>query len=202
MTPSKSPTTSLPTAAPSITGSVAILELTKTVIESIPESNVTDVQNEVATKYGVNTEDVIVEVVYQTTGTLDIAITDDTVTEEELEEALEDQIAALLGIHEGNAQVNITDGVVYYTVTSDSAELAQSLQDVLEEPTSADAISEAVPEADVNAVNVDDEITVEMIVTVDMTGPENNLEDAAAALEENFEDQGYNTETESNTNIV
>ena len=202
MTPSKSPTTSLPTAAPSITGSVAILELTKTVIESIPESNVTDVQNEVATKYGVNTEDVIVEVVYQTTGTLDIAITDDTVTEEELEEALEDQIAALLGIHEGNAQVNITDGVVYYTVTSDSAELAQSLQDVLEEPTSADAISEAVPEADVNAVNVDDEIMAEMIVTVDTTGTDNNLEDAAAALEENFEDQGYNTETESNTNIV
>ena len=49
----------------------------------------TSIQGEVAETYGVDADDVTVEVVYQTTGTLDIAITDDTVPQEELEEDLE-----------------------------------------------------------------------------------------------------------------
>ena len=195
--PSLSPTTSLPTNAPSITGSVAIVELSKIVTESLPERNVTDIQNEAAETYGVDTDEVTVEVVYQTTGTLDIEITDDTILEEELEEDLEREIASLLGIHECNVEVNITDGVVYYTVTSDSAEMAQDMQDVLTDPKSVTTIDDAVESIEVDAVNVDEDITAEVIVTVDTTTAENNLDNAAQTLEEIFEDQGYDAEAES-----
>ena len=44
------------------------------------------------------------------------------------------------------------------------------------------------------SVNVDEEITAEVIVTVDTTGAENNLENAAETLEQSFEDQGFDAE--------
>jgi hypothetical protein len=116
---------------------------------------------------------------------------------EEVEQALEDEIASLLGIHEGNVQVNITDGVVYYTVVSDNAELAQDIQDVLDDPESSTLIDDAIESIDVASVNVDEEIIAEVIVTVDTSGAENNLENAAETLEQSFQNQGFDAEAEN-----
>ena len=158
----------------------------------------TSIQGEVAETYGVDADDVTVEVVYQTTGTLDIAITDDTVPQEELEEDLEKEIAALLGIHEGNVEVTIEDGVASYTITSDSAESAKDIQDVLSESETTETIDNAVSGVDVSGVNVHADVTAEVVVTVDTSSADNNLENAAQALEDSFEKQGYNAEAESN----
>ena len=182
-------------------GSVAIIELTKTVTESIPDDEVVDIQNEVADTYGVDADDVTIEVVYQTTGTLDITITDDSVPNEELEEALEDEIAALLGIHEGNVEVTIEDGVASYTITSDSAESAQTYQDALNEPAAVTAIDSGVAAVDVSDVKVDEAVTADVVVTVDTSSASNNLNNAAETLDKSFEEQGYNAETESNRQI-
>ena len=201
LAPSLIPTTSLPTAAPSITGSVAIIELSKPVTESLSETEVNDIQSQAADAYGVDAEDITVEVVYQTTGTLDIDVTGD-VSEEELEEALEEEIAALLGVHEGNVNVNITDGVAYYTITSDSAETASDVQDTLNQAETTSTLDEAIedefPTVEVSSVNVDEDVTAEVIVTVDTSSAENNLNNAAENLEESFEDQGYTADAESN----
>ena len=125
----------------------------------------------------------------------------DAVSEKALEEALEDEIASLLGIHEGNVQVNITDNVVFYTITSESAESASDIRDVLDEEVSAtrldDAIADSFPEVEVTSVNVNDEIIAEVVATVDTTGAESNLANAASILEASFGEQGYNAVAES-----
>ena len=61
--------------------------------ESLGNDEVSNITEEAAEAYGVDPEDITVEVVYQTTGSLDIDITGD-VSEEELEEALEEELAA------------------------------------------------------------------------------------------------------------
>ena len=181
-----------------ILGSVAIIELTKAVSESIPESEVADIQNEVADAYGVEAEDVTVEVIYETTGSINHDPSDG-VSDEELAEALEDEIAGLLGIHEGNVHVDIVDGVAFYTITSDSAEAADAIQETLNAEDSRASLDDALGDsADILSIDVNDEITAEIIVTVDTGDASNNLNNAAAALEESFQQQGYGAEAESN----
>ena len=110
-TPSNPPTTSLPTNAPSLTGSIAIVELVRPVTESVSQNELSNIESEVAETYGVDLEDVNVEIVYQTTGSIQMDASDSTLTEEELAEAFEEEIAILLGIHEGNVEVTIGNGV-------------------------------------------------------------------------------------------
>merc|ERR1711951_14243 len=75
--PSVRPTTSLPTAAPSITGLVSVIELSTVVTESLTISELDNIQQQSADTYGVDLEDVTVEVVYQTTGSMAIEIGND-----------------------------------------------------------------------------------------------------------------------------
>ena len=109
-------------------------------------------------------------------------------------------------LKKGNIEVNITDGVAYYTITSDSAETASDLQTTLSQPEVTTALDTAIedefPEVDVSGVNVDEEITADVVVTVDTTGAENNLNQAANELEEIFQDQGYEAEAESNIILI
>ena len=86
------------------------------VTESISVEESSNIQAEVAEVYGVDSEDVNVEVIYQTSGSITIDVTDDTISDQELAENLEEEIATLLGIHEGNVEVTIIDGVADTTV--------------------------------------------------------------------------------------
>ena len=199
--PSVDPTTSLPTSAPSITGSVSMIELSTTVTESLPIAELDNIQQQSADTYGVDPEDVTVEVVYQTTGLIDVEITDD-VSIDELEESLEEELATLLGVHEGTVEVTIDEnGVVTYTITSDSAESAGEANEILSQPASQVILDDAISEefdVSISSVNVEDDITADVVVTIDSSGAENNLEDAAQALEDVFQDQGYSAIAESN----
>lgn len=208
--PSISPTTSLPSAAPSLTGAVAIIELSRMVTESLTSDEIGNIQNEVAESYGVDSDDIVVDVIYEITGLIAIDVVDDVLTDEELETAIRHEIAAMLGIHEGNIDVIIEDGnaqytirVAQYTVESESAETAQDIQDVIREQSSLDdlsnAIAENVPALSVLAVVVDDDIGSEIVVTVDTTGAENNLENAARELEDTFVQQGFAAQADSNS---
>ena len=161
---------------------------------------VTIIVDEIAETYGVDPEDVTADVIYQTTGSVSMDITGD-VSEEEIIENLEAELSAILGIHEGNVEVTIVDDVAYYTITSDSAEDAQDLMESLQEPDSFDAlfasISESLPIV-VTSVSVNDDIEAEVVVTVDTTGAENNLNNAAELIQESFENQGYVATADSN----
>jgi hypothetical protein len=95
-TPSQSPSTSTPSQIPSITGSVAIVELSLAVSESIHIDDISDIQKDVGDAYGVDAENINIEIVYQTSGNITINVTDDTISDEELAEAFEAEIATLL----------------------------------------------------------------------------------------------------------
>eukprot|EP00493_Phyllostaurus_siculus_P003001 UN03014 len=112
---SSKPTTSLPSASPSLTGAIANIEISRMVTESISPEEIVSIQDEVAESYGVESDDITIDIVYETTGSIAIEIIEDTLTDEQLEEAIEDEISALLRIHEGNVAVAIEDGVARYT---------------------------------------------------------------------------------------
>jgi hypothetical protein len=168
--------------------------MSKTVTESLSDDDVSGIEDEVADAYGVDPEDVSVDIVYETTGSIGLNVTGE-VSDEELEEALEDEIAALLGIHESNVDVQIQNGTAYYTITSDSAEDAQEAQNKLDEEDSSTIIDDAIEDSglpvDVSEVNVNDDVTASVVVTVDTTGASNNLNNAADDVEKTFQDDGY-----------
>ena len=153
----------MPSPAPSITGAVSIIELSKVVNETLNETDITAITAEVASAYGVDEDDISVDVVYETTGSLDLNVSG-TVDEATLADALEEELASILGIHEGDVSVEIDeDGTATYIITSDSVEGAKAAIDILaSDNTSAivsESIGEAFPTVDVDGVDVDGTIT-------------------------------------------
>ena len=114
------------------------------------------IQDDVAEQFGVDVEDITVESVYKTTGSLTVDIPNGVV-ESEIADALEDELSAVLGIHEANIEVTIEDGVATYIITSDTAEDATELQNTLLEPNVISVLDEALP-ITVTSLNVDDEV--------------------------------------------
>lgn len=199
--PSVQPTTSLPTFAPSITGLVSIIELSATVTESLNMTELEHIQQQSVNVYDVESEDVIIEVVYQTTGTIDLEIIGNK-SIEGLEESLETELAQLLEVHEGNVDVTIDNDVATYTITSDSAESAEEANAILSDATLQSIIEDAIGEefdVSISGVNVEDEITADIVVTIDSSGAENNVEDAAQELEDILRNKGYTASAESNS---
>ena len=167
--PSSRPTTSIPTSAPSITGAVSVIELSKAVEESLDDSEVANITSEVAEAYGVEEEDVTVEIVYQTIGSINISF-NETVDGDALEEALEEEIASLLGVHESSVDVTLANGTATYVITSNSAEDASETVETMSGSNVTEIIGDAIDESFVVGIEdvvVDDDITAEVIATVD-----------------------------------
>jgi hypothetical protein len=112
LAPSQPPSTSIPSQAPSITGIPESMIFMQSHIESISFDETSSIQTEVADTFGVNSEDVKVEVVYQTIGSINIDIPDD-VPVVELEEFMERELIILLGVHEGSVEVTIDENGNY-----------------------------------------------------------------------------------------
>lgn len=122
---------------------------------------------------------------------------DESISEEELEESLEAEIAILLGIHEGNVEVTIEDGVASYIITSDTAETAEDVQDTFVESDMLTAIEDSLP-VQIDSFNFDEVTQANILITIDTTGAQNNLNAAAETLQETFTSQGFITHAESN----
>jgi len=198
-TPSVFPTTSLPSASPSLTGAVAMIELSKIVNASISAGDISDIANDVASAYGVEEDDVIIEIVYETTGTIYVNLTGE-VTEQEIANALEEEIASLLGIHENKVDVEFVNGTATYSISTSTAEEAFEYSDILQTPNSSVAISNVIEStfpAILDEIVVDDEIIVDVLVTVDTTDASEALDEAKSIVENIFVSQGYNTTAES-----
>jgi hypothetical protein len=152
-------------------------------------SDLEDIQEQSANAFGVSLDDVHIEAVYQTTGSIEIDITDESLIPDLVEE-LEEELAGILGIHEGNVDVTIEEGIAYYTITSDSVQSAMALQDVISDPSTTTILNENLA-AGITSVDVEQDIMAEIVVTIDSTGARNNRNNAAETLEENFHTQGY-----------
>ena len=197
--PSLIPSTSIPSQAPSITGAVGIVELGKTVTESLSSEEIASIVMNVADAYGVDEEDVEVEIVYQTTGSMTVTIPDG-VSLEELESSLEDEISELLGVHESSVQVTVSDdGSVTYTITSTTAEGAQEFQDAMAVEDVVESLNAGLSDlgVSVDTIEVDSEVTADIVVTADTTNASNNLNQASSSIVDTLSSEGYTATAES-----
>lgn len=205
--PSIPPTTSIPTAQPSITGVVSIISMSQTppANGSLTEEELQNMTTTIATAYGVDEDDVEIIATYTTSGTFDLVL-NGSVDTDALEDSLEDEIAELLGIHESEVEVIVSEnGTVYYVITSDSAEEAEDYQTMMGNDTVPvtiyDGLTEDTQFVNVSSISeeisVDENITVEIDIVVDVNEAENNLEDAASAVEEIFSEENYETEADN-----
>ena len=177
-----------------------MIELSKSVDESLDNEDVVNITNEVAESYGVDEEDVTVEIVYQTTGSLNIII-NGTTDEDALAEALEEEIASVLGIHESSVEVTVENGTASYVITSATAEDAsESIETMGATNVSAiiqDSVEDDFP-VNIEDVVVEEDITAEIIVTVDTGDASEDLDDAALDVEDVLNSYGYVATAESN----
>ena len=155
--------------------------------------------------YGVDEEDVEIIATYTTSGTFDLVL-NGSVDTDALEESLEDEIAELLGVHESEVEVIVSEnGTVYYVITTDSAEQAEDYQTMMGNDTVPATIYDGLTEQNqfVNVssisdeIDVDEDITVEIDIVVDVSDAENKLEDAASEVETELSKQYDDTEADN-----
>ena len=202
--PTLSPTftTLVPSPAPSITGIVVSLTLSTT-DEVFTADEVSSLGSQLAADYGVDVDDVTIEPTYTVTGSIDVDDIPEDVSESELEAVLEQSIADTLGVHSKDVTVTVdpSTGEVTYAVTSDSDVTATSIQETLESPVFEDALTEeittAIPTATVSSVISNDEIEMELAVTIDASESTTDVEEANAQFVAEFENQGFSAESES-----
>ena len=170
--------------------------------ESLSQEEVDKIVSDVAEAYGVDKEDVQIEVVYETSGTIDVDITGD-VSQQELEEAIQDELANLLGIHESKIEVSIKNGTAHFTIKSDSAETAKDIQSTLSSAETASSLNDSISSSypvTVSGMTVNGEVTADVVVTVDTTDAANNLKDAAEKITTAMEKEGYEASAKSKFN--
>lgn len=203
--PSLTPTftTLVPSPAPSITGIVVSITLTSS-SNLLNSSQVDSLEEQLAIDYGVNLDDVIIDATYTVSGSIDIDNIPTDVSNEELEEILEQSIADVLGVHSKNVDIIVdpTSGEVTYTVTTNDDVTAANIQDNLETASFLenlnDEIVDDIPSATVGTMTVEDEIEMQLDVTIDASETNVDLTDANAALVEEFENQGFVADADSN----
>ena len=151
-----------------------------------------DILTKVAETYGVDPNDVTVEIAYEISGTMDVEITGDVSTED-MEESLKDELAELLGTHDSKIEVTIENGIISYTIKSNTTEDAKDIQMALNSESSTaalnDAISKSFPVV-ISGTNVNDEITADIAVTVDATDASKNLDTAAENITKTMQEDG------------
>ena len=128
--PVLAPTSSIPTIAPSITGLVASIEISKPVTSSLSTEELDLIEQTIVDAFFNGTTPIEgeeapynVEIEYTTQGTMKVDVPSGT-SEEDVINVLVDSIAETLGVHPSNIEVeyNPTTGEVIYTITSEDAE--------------------------------------------------------------------------------
>lgn len=107
-------TTLVPSPAPSMTGIVVTLTLSRSG-DLLTLTEIDDLESQSTIDYGVNADDVTEEATY---GSIDVDDIPDNVSDSELEEILKQIIADALGVHSMHVDVDIDPetGEVTYTV--------------------------------------------------------------------------------------
>ena len=124
-----SPTTSIPSALPTITGSVVFVELTKQVTESLSSEDLSALVASAEEAFGLNPGNVEAVVTYDVHGVLDVELTGDY-EESQLVASLQQALAESLNVHVSDVSVVLDPetGVISYTISSESAEDGAELQ--------------------------------------------------------------------------
>ena len=141
---------------------------------------------------------------YIVSGTVDLDDLPDDVSDSQLEVIVLESIANALGVHTRNVNVAVdpTTGEVIYTVSSADDDIANDIREVLDSSTFVDEltaeITTSLPSVTVTSVNADDEIEMNLLVTIDATESTTDIEKANEDVISEFENQGFSIDSESN----
>ena len=140
------PTTNLPSARPSITGSVVFIEMTQEVTASLTSEEVDDFIETAEETFGLYPGNVEAEVSYEISGTIAIETDGSDIDEVELLSALESSISSSLNVHPSDVEITIDpeSGEVTYTISSATSEEAAVLLGTLQGEPANEAIASAV----------------------------------------------------------
>lgn len=173
ISPSNKPTSTIPSTAPTITGEVASVSLSGSITENMSMENIDAITSNLAEIYGVDISDVESSVDYVISGTLNVTIPEN-IPEEDAIILLEQSISDVLGVHPKDLIVTISeDGEVSYSVTGESYEEIEEIQDIASNISFASDITAALIDNNsdmiVESSSIRDEIEIVISATVDTT---------------------------------
>ena len=201
VSPTRTPSTSIPSAAPSISGWVATITAMNEVSSAILAEDIERYTSDVAEFYGVDESDIEVTTTYQTTGSMSVTIPED-ISENELTDMITSSIAESLGVHPSNVEVivDMENGAVEFTITSDDFHETAGAQFDLSKDRVQEMIvhniESAIPALFVDSFEVDDEVVASIEISVDANNAENDLTQAAWESEQLLAD--FDVDVKSN----
>ena len=133
------------------------MNMNKQVTDDLTQDEIDEIISDIEEEFDLYPGNVDTTVTYETTGTIAVEL-DGDYDPAVLEQTLEEEIAEALDIHVNYVNVEISDdGVITYTITSDSYDDSVALQDLLQTQEVNDEISQAVSDSvdGVNGVTVD-----------------------------------------------
>ena len=83
--PSTSPLTSIPSSAPSFVGLIVSVDISRPATAALDDSEINELQDVIASAYGVEADDLTTTTEYVTTGAISVTIPDSVSTQEALE---------------------------------------------------------------------------------------------------------------------
>ena len=148
VTPSNVPSSTLPSAHPSITGSVVFVDMNAEVTSSLSEDEILEIVSQVEGAFDVYPGSVVSDISYEIYGSVQLTF-DDVYDEETLVENLEESIAEVLGVHASDVGVSFDrdTGIASYTISSETAEDATTLQSILKSSETTDSIATSISSA-------------------------------------------------------
>ena len=189
----------LPSALPTISGSVSTITATTSVSEDFDQNTIDHLIEDVAEIYGVRTADVTADTIYTSSGSLSMTIPDD-IPLSEVEDVVATSIAELLGIHPQAIEVNVDaeTGEVHFSVTTSTFDEAANIQSNLENTESIiSSIEAAIPSVSVDDVDVSDDIDVTIEFVIDADDASNDLTHAAFQSQQLLSDLAFDVTVES-----
>ena len=172
------------------TGWVVTVTTALLVTEEVHQTLVPSYEDLLATIYGVDSDDVTSQLSYETSGTMQLSISNENVTEEHVVEAVRSSVAASLGVSASNVTVTVDmeTGEVDFIVSSDSFEVSSFIQSDLENVDVRDAIisttEESMSELNIDEFQVSEDTRAKIEFTIDADGATNDLAEASSEAEE------------------
>lgn len=199
LSPIIAPTTPRPSAKPSISGLVVTLEAASVTSKELASEEISNITSSVVESFSVSSNNVDVEVAYVTTGSLDITVDGET-SEEEFVEAVTSSLADLLDIHPKDVTITSVDldsGKVIYEIASNNYDDVSTIQSIIDSfriDEVEDMIQDVVPSAQVQNIDVNEEINVKVTIVVDGSNG-GNINDARNEVTEILNEEGFEVDT-------
>ena len=179
------------------------IELNKVVNETLDENEIQEILDTIISVYGVNDKDVVLDIDYITSGSFDVDVSTNTDINEMLE-SMEEILSDILGVHDDSLTLvyDPETETVEYTITGDSVENINDINDIFDSINITDEITNRLEEQNLDAIIEnhvpEEEIELSINGVVDITDAESNNVQANVQIEEYFDELGYDTTVTSN----